>query len=142
MPEQTQYLFCDTVQARLLGYQQDSDQLQYLWDNEAKLCNKFGNVIGKLHLLNKDSRDRFPENANGTEAGLPVDIVAVCRLKRCSKTWHREEMESRLPLIKEDLHHVLWVECKDGVAYRLASGEVIAAEWENLDPEKVSLVLG
>ncbi|KAL5614030.1 hypothetical protein FOVSG1_003093 [Fusarium oxysporum f. sp. vasinfectum] len=142
MPEQTQYLFCETSQARLSGYQQDSVKLQYSWDNEAKLCDGLGKDIGKLHLPNEETRDRFPENVNGGETGLQVDIVAVCRLKRCSKTWDREDWETRLPITKEDLYLVLWVEWKDGVAYRLASGEVIASEWESLDLEKVSLVLG
>ncbi|KAF5597597.1 heterokaryon incompatibility protein [Fusarium subglutinans] len=40
MPEQTPYLFCETVRARLSRYQQDSDKLQFLWDNETKLCDK------------------------------------------------------------------------------------------------------
>ncbi|EXK38392.1 hypothetical protein FOMG_08790 [Fusarium oxysporum f. sp. melonis 26406] len=142
MPEQTPYLFCETVQARLSGYQQDSDKLQYPWDNESKLCDRLGKDIGKLHIPNKETRDPFPENVNGAEIDLPVDIVAVCRLKRCSKTWDREHWETRLPIFKEDLYLLLWVEWKDGIAYRVASGEVIAAEWENLDLEKVSLVLG
>ncbi|RKL31592.1 hypothetical protein BFJ72_g10996 [Fusarium proliferatum] len=142
MPEQTPYLFCETVQARLSGYQQDSDKLFFLWDNEAKLCDRLGKDIGKLHLPNKETRDRFPENVNGDEAGLQVDIVAVCRLKRCSKIWDREKWKRRLPVFREDLYLVLWVEWKDGVAYRLASGEVIASEWERLELQKVSLVLG
>ncbi|CVL05332.1 related to tol protein [Fusarium mangiferae] len=142
MPEQTPYLFCETVQARLSGYQQDSHKLYFLWDNEAKLCDGFGKEIGKLHLPNEETRDRFPENVNGDEAGLQVDIVAVCRLKRCSKTWDRGKWKTRLPIFREDLYLVLWVEWKDGVAYRVASGEVIASEWESLDLEKVSLVLG
>ncbi|KAG4273222.1 hypothetical protein FPRO04_09828 [Fusarium proliferatum] len=142
MPEQIPYLFCETVQARLSGYQQDSDKLYFLWDNEAKLCDRLGKDIGKLHLPNKETRNRFPENVNGDETGLQVDIVAVCRLKRCSKTWDREKWKTRLPVFREDLYLVLWVEWKDGVAYRVASGEVIASEWERLDPEKVSLVLG
>ncbi|KAF5643122.1 heterokaryon incompatibility protein [Fusarium sp. NRRL 52700] len=142
MPEQTPYLFCETVQARLSGYQQDSDKLQFLWDNEAKLCDRLGKVIGKLHLPNKETRDQFPENVKRGEIGLQVDIVAVCRLKRCSMTWDRESWETRLPIFREDLYLVLWVEWKDGVAYRVASGEVIAAEWESLDLQKVSLVLG
>ncbi|KAH7223027.1 hypothetical protein BKA60DRAFT_668960 [Fusarium oxysporum] len=142
MPEQTPYLFCDTAQARMSGYQQDSDKLQYLWNNEAKFCDRLGKDIGKLHLPDKETRHRFPENVDAAETGLPVDIVSVCRLKRCSKTWDREHWETRLPIIKEDLYLVLWVEWKDGVAYRLASGEVIAAEWENLGLEKVSPVLG
>lgn len=142
MPEQTPYLFCETVQARLSGYQQDSHKLYSLWHNEAKLCDGFGKDIGKLHLPNEETRDRFPENVNGDEAGLQVDIVAVCRLKRCSKTWDRGKWKTRLPIFREDLYLVLWVEWKDGVAYRVASGEVIASEWERLDLEKVSLVLG
>lgn len=79
---------------------------------------------------------------NGGETGLQVDIIAVCRLKRCSKTWDRVDWETRLPITKENLYLVLWVEWKDGVVYRLASGDVIASEWESLDLEKVSLVLG
>ncbi|KAH7201509.1 hypothetical protein DER44DRAFT_870315 [Fusarium oxysporum] len=142
MSEQTPYLFCERVQARLSGYQQDSDKLQYPGDNESKLCDRLGKDIEKLHLPNKETRDRFPENVNGAEIGLPVDIVAVCRMKRCSKTWDREHWETRLLIFKEDLYLVLWVEWKGSIAYRVASGEVIAAEWENLDLEKVSLVLG
>ncbi|KAH7143282.1 hypothetical protein DER46DRAFT_640226 [Fusarium sp. MPI-SDFR-AT-0072] len=120
MPEHTQYLFCETAQ----------------------LCDRLGKDIGKLHLPNKETRDRFPENVKGGETGLQVDIVAVCRLERCSKTWDREHWETRLPIFKEDLYLVLWVEWKDGVAYRVASGEVIASEWESLDVERVSLILG
>ncbi|KAF5240389.1 hypothetical protein FANTH_9649 [Fusarium anthophilum] len=142
MPEQTPFLFCETTQARLSGYQQDSDKLQFLWYNEAKLCDRSGTVIGRLQLPNKETRDRFPENVKTCQMGLQVDIVAVCRLKRCSKTWDRERWETRLPIFKEDLYLVLWVEWKDGVAYRVASGEVIAPEWESLDLQKVSLVLG
>jgi hypothetical protein len=41
-----------------------------------------------------------------------------------------------------DVYNVLWVERKDGVAYRLAGGKVDKAEWETLDLELVSLVLG
>jgi hypothetical protein len=42
----------------------------------------------------------------------------------------------------EDGHVVLWVEWKDGVAYRLASGKVKTEEWEKLDTESVDLILG
>ncbi|EWZ94174.1 hypothetical protein FOWG_04542 [Fusarium oxysporum f. sp. lycopersici MN25] len=117
MPEQTPYLFCETAQARLLGYQQDSDKLQYLRDNEAKLCDRLGKDIGKLHLPNKKTRDLFPEKLSGAEAGLQVDIVSVWRLKICPKTWDREHWQTRLPIFKEDLYLVLWVEWKDGAAY-------------------------
>jgi hypothetical protein len=42
-------------------------------------------------------------------------------------------LETRLSIFKEDLYLVLWVEWKDGIAYQVASGEVIAAKWENLE---------
>lgn len=37
---------------------------------------------------------------------------------------------------------VLWVEWRDGIACRRASGEVDAMAWEDSGPESVSLVLG
>ncbi|KAF4429638.1 Heterokaryon incompatibility [Fusarium acutatum] len=76
MPEQTPYLFCETVQATLSGYQQDFDKPYFLWDNEAKFCDRLGKVIGKLHLPNKETRDRFSENVNEGDIGLQVDVVA------------------------------------------------------------------
>lgn len=42
----------------------------------------------------------------------------------------------------EDRYNLLWVEWKDGVAYRFASGNVIAEEWKKLDTIAIDLVLG
>ncbi|CEI67581.1 unnamed protein product [Fusarium venenatum] len=137
MPDQTQYLFCETFQATLLGYQQDIDKSKYPNLFEAKLCDKFGKVVGKLDLVNYESRDEFPEAVDTTtEIGLQVDVVAICKLKRYIKK------ELDLPQITKDLYLVLWVEWKEGIAYRLSSGEVLAEEWEKLDLKKISFVLG
>jgi hypothetical protein len=142
MPEQTQYLFCETAQARLSGFQREFDESESWRDNEVRLCNGSGKDIGKLYLVDEESKDRFPEIVDGIEVGLPVDVVAVCKLKTRFKTWSTEKKEHGFPFIKEELYLILWIEWKDGIAYRLASGEVIVAEWERLDLEKVSLVLG
>jgi hypothetical protein len=37
---------------------------------------------------------------------------------------------------------VLWIEWVDGVAYRLGSGQIPQADWEALELQEVSLVLG
>jgi hypothetical protein len=141
MPEQTRYLFCETFQATLSGYQKEDDPRRF-YGPEVTLCNNIGKKIGKLSLVNEDFRDRFPEKMNGTEKGLPVNVVAICKLKRYYRPWIPEERECGSQVITEELYLVLWVEWKDGIAYRFASGEVIAAEWEKLDLQKVSLVLG
>ncbi|KAL4730852.1 hypothetical protein ACLX1H_002894 [Fusarium chlamydosporum] len=141
MPNQTQYLFCETFQAQLSGYQQVPDRWEYSIQPEAKLCNKYGKVIGKLDLNDEDSTNRFPEVIDTANIGLQVDVIAICKLKRYTKM-EREGAMLDLPQTTKDLYLVLWVEWKDGIAYRHASGEVIAEEWEKLDLEKISLILG
>ncbi|OBS29575.1 hypothetical protein FPOA_03513 [Fusarium poae] len=136
MPDQTQYLFCETFQATLSGYQQEIYRSIYPKHLEAKLCDRFGKVIGKLDLVNQDSMNLFPEFADTAENGLQVDVVAICKLKKYTKK------ESDSPQTTQNLYLILWVEWKDGIAYRLSSGEVIAEDWEKLDLKKISLVLG
>ncbi|RBR23801.1 uncharacterized protein FIESC28_03417 [Fusarium coffeatum] len=141
MPEQTRYLFCETVTATLHGFREDTDILvRNSRSLEASLFNSSGTKIGILDLVNEESRDRFPKHADGSEAGLPVDVVAVCKLKTYSETEDGEPCAFK-PLSK-DTYLILWVEWEDGIAYRVASGEVIAEEWEKLDLKTASLVLG
>ncbi|EYB33373.1 hypothetical protein FG05_10578 [Fusarium graminearum] len=137
MPDQTQYLFCETFQTTLPCYRGDSPNLIL----RANICGQSGEMIGRLGLVNKDSWMRFPEEGDGTEAGLQVDLVAICKLKRYTKP-KENFVAVDLPQTTEDLYSVLWIEWKDGIAYRLASGEVIAEEWEKLDLKKISLILG
>lgn len=141
MPEQTRYLFCETVTATLYGFRTDEDKLRYFWSLGADLFDRSGTKIGSLDLVNEESRDRFPKHANGSEAGLPVDVVAVCKLKTYSETEDEEATPFTEPLTK-DTYLLLWLEWEDGIAYRVASGEAIAEEWEKLDLKTVSLVLG
>ncbi|KAH6879461.1 heterokaryon incompatibility protein-domain-containing protein [Thelonectria olida] len=134
-PEQTPYLFCETKAARLFGHQADTG-------NIVVLCNHLKEDIGSLHLHNEESLAPFPKTVAEGETGLPVELVAVYKSKRYSKTWNKEKQAYDLPLREEEKYVVLWIEWKSGVAFRLASGQVNAADWEKLDLEEVSLVLG
>ncbi|POR31388.1 Uncharacterized protein TPAR_08365 [Tolypocladium paradoxum] len=135
MPEQTLYLFCETTRVRLWGHQAGHR-------NVVILCNSFGENIGSLHLHNDESLALFPQVVAEGETGLPVELVAVYRSTVYSKTWNSTKKIYDLPLKKDEAYAVLWIEWKDGVAYRLASGKVRAKEWEKLDLEKLSLILG
>ncbi|ROV90227.1 hypothetical protein VMCG_10248 [Cytospora schulzeri] len=134
-PEQTPYLFCRTWRAQLWG-RQASER------NTVRLHNRSGRDVGFLHPHNKESMALFP--GTDSEAGhrLSVELVAVYKSRRYSKTWNEESRTLGHPLAREDWHTVLWIEWKDGVAYRLASGEVKTEEWEKLDTESFDLVLG
>lgn len=67
--------------------------------------------------------------------------MAVCKLKTYSEIEDEETTPFSEPLTK-DTYLILWVEWEDGIAYRVASGEAIAEEWEKLDLKTVSLILG
>lgn len=85
--------------------------------------------MGYLHLHTEYDGNLFPENTN--DPALSVELVAVCKL--------RVHYSNNTTL---ERYAVLWVEWKDGIAYRRASGEVDAKEWDNSGPESVPLVLG
>ncbi|CAG8974521.1 hypothetical protein HYALB_00009056 [Hymenoscyphus albidus] len=46
------------------------------------------------------------------------------------------------PFLKEEYYNVLWVERKDGIAYRKALGHVIKSAWEAQPLEEIDLILG
>ena len=143
MPEQTAYLFCETKGARLWGaWGPERDENDYEFQNLIELRSAGGDKVGSLHLHNEEQRSLFPEGSKESEVGTPVDLVAIYKSRRYSKTWHPEEKRMGLPLEIKDVYVVLWVEWKDGVAYRLASGHVEKEDWEALEPADVSLVLG
>lgn len=134
-PEQTSYLFCKTWTSRLRGRQASKG-------NTAELYNSHGENIGSLHLHNKSSLSLFPNADAQVDQGLPVDLVALYKSRVYRKTWNEDGKRYEHPYRKDDVFKVLWVEWKDGVAYRLASGKVDAREWEKLVPNTINLILG
>lgn len=135
MPEQTPYLCCDTHRARVLSFQAEKG-------NEATLYSGQDNIIGTLSLHDEEQLQRFPRLAAGWASAKDVELVAICRERHYSKTWNKEVLSFTLPLESWEVYTVLWVEWVDGVAYRLASGQVDKAAWEGLTLEDVSLILG
>ncbi|KAI1854752.1 hypothetical protein JX266_000870 [Neoarthrinium moseri] len=135
MPEQMEYLFCETTRTWLWGHQSGDY-------NIVNLLNSQKIVIGSLHLHNEESLVRFPRDTNKGEAGLLVELVAIYESRIYSRTWNEQKKRYTLPLSRHNECVVLWIEWIDGVAYRKASGKVAADEWASLEQEKVSLILG
>ncbi|KAF5870962.1 putative heterokaryon incompatibility protein [Botrytis fragariae] len=135
MPEQTSYLFCKTWRAHLWGRQAGEG-------NTARIFNSSGEDIDTLQLHNEASLFLFPSIDSEVIHGLPVDLVALYKSRVYSKTWNAGQRKYGHPLQRKDEYKVLWVEWKDGIAYRLASGQVKAEEWERLVPEIIDLILG
>jgi hypothetical protein len=106
------------------------------------LLNKSGLHVGKLRLHYEDQLDGFPREGTHDDIGKDVELVSIYR------SWRRErifDLEKRCYASLGDpweSYQVLWVEWKDGVAYRLAGGYVRRESWEELDLEDISLVLG
>lgn len=134
-PEQTPYLFCKTNKCRLWGFQTGDY-------NVVDLCTASGDRVGSLHLHNQDQLDLFPQKQADDTPGLMVDLVAIYRSKTYHLSWDKEQERYTLPQWTSENYTVLWVEWKEDVAYRLASGSVKKARWEELDLLEVDLVLG
>lgn len=139
VPAQSRYLFCETKRAHLWSHQvgAEDDFLIASLENDARM------LIGELYLHSYEDYARLPKRTRGIhQPGMPVEVVAI----------HKSRVYSKLPMDNRKVHlfpsptchtyTVLWVEWQDGVAYRRASGEVNGDEWERLDLEPISLVLG
>jgi hypothetical protein len=139
MQEQTAYLFCDTKKAYVQAY---STSHKYL--HKAQLRNASGSNIGQLTLHNQDQYEQFPsiEVAEAGAAGKRIEVVAICRQQKWSREIDDEKRDYSSKVIFEEWYTVLWIEWENGVAYRMASGEIERAEWEKMELEDVSLVLG
>lgn len=140
VPTQTRYLFCETKRARLWSHQvgAEGDFLISSVENDA------GRMVGELYLHSWDDLACFPEKTSAmrNQPGMPVEVVAINKSQVHSRMTKGDESSNRLSSVSYHTYTVLWVEWKDGVAYRRASGEVNGDEWESLDLEPVSLVLG
>lgn len=136
MPEQTPYLHCKTRKATLWARISAGRNF-----NEVDLFNKSGAEIGKLRLHNEEQLEGFPKEAIGDKPGKDVELVAIYR------SWRRERIVNMERKCFDSLadpwesYQVLWVEWKEGIAYRLAGGYVEREAWEGFDLEEISLVL-
>ena len=133
-PDQTSYIFCETKRARLWAHQAGDENL-------LNICDKAGRRIGSLHLHNQRQLKPFPKTVADDTPGMQIELVAIYRSRRYENTWNEEQERYTYPQKVKESYEVLWVEWVDGVAYRLASGHVWKADWEESDLEDVSLIL-
>ncbi|KAK8057250.1 hypothetical protein PG996_011187 [Apiospora saccharicola] len=152
MPEQTPVLFCETTRAWLWGHQADNHGR----DEVLLHTSGSGDEVGKLYLPNRSFLDAFPKGPLVVAAGvterdgdereekrdLRVELVAIYKSRVREMTLNKETRRYGLPVRRSERYTVLWVEWKEGVAHRLASGHVRAEAWDALEREQVSLVLG
>ncbi|KAI1390059.1 heterokaryon incompatibility protein-domain-containing protein [Hypoxylon trugodes] len=142
--EQTAYLFCETRRGRLWACRNE-DPIE--GGNILRLLDAENKQVGTLHSHNETQSAEFPDDVVDGEhhgegpAGKEVELVAIYRYKKYSKTYNKETDGYGLPTATNKIA-VLWLEWADGVAYRLASGQVDEEAWDKLSLEDVSLVIG
>lgn len=160
MPIQTQYLFCETTRARvhvtrrnknapntsssshnLLAWGDDDDNAPYV-----VLCKDARAPIGDSAAIGRLYPHNQAQARELTARGAEIEVVAIskCQVQATIDissliSLHRNGGSPPLQGVK---YTVLWVEWKDGVAYRMASGWIDEYSWDNLDKEDISLVLG
>ncbi|KAF3801411.1 hypothetical protein GCG54_00005567 [Colletotrichum gloeosporioides] len=146
MPEQTPYLCCDTRRAFVFAFQagDDNDITRYKSGqyNKVELYNKKQVVVGSLHLHNKQQLEHFPPPESDWAMAKEIELIAICRARGYKQTFDDSIGCYTAPFTSWDVYSVLWVEWIDGVAHRLACGEVDKTAWEELALEDVSLILG
>lgn len=148
---QTQFLFCTTSRAFILGVpktpKKDGISSLNAWprvaENEVRLQDPDGNNVGFITLMRKEDVERLAEK---TAPGKLVELVAIL------EGWFGEDESSdEVKKIKNwakeyprrECYHVLWVEWEEGIAYRRGNGCVMKEAWEKLrEKEPVDLILG
>ncbi|KAI8939254.1 hypothetical protein NX059_005081 [Plenodomus lindquistii] len=160
-PQQNAYLFARVHRAyvfvgEFLTFSYFSGKRQDVHNRQVWLTDANGDRVGRLNLHEARDHD-FP--------GTRVEVVAVCKgydgslleiyvdPAEAADTWIVPS--TGLPLWWPDqgpeptkdpnmqCYFVLWIEWVDGVAYRKASGTLLASAWEDLrETELVDLILG
>ncbi|KAG6358652.1 hypothetical protein INS49_012170 [Diaporthe citri] len=145
MPEQTKYLFCTTLTARLWTRGEKVVDRRVI-DTDSSLCisihDASGDAVGELQLHDHDQLKRLEDASVSTELGVQVEIVAINRVRTWGNTFIEEEQRRGLPQWTRDEYTVLWIERTGSVAYRNAVGSIEKSKWERLDLEQVELVMG
>lgn len=141
-PQQTRYLFCETRKAYLWASPTIEEGKR--WGMNADLQGKSGEVVGHLYLHNEQQHfrlfGRHRPSAHIIPARVKIELVAICRTRRQEIPF--KDNPDQESLIITDFIDVLWVEWRDGVAYRLCSGQVEKQFWEVLPLQDISLCLG
>src|SRR6266480_183280 len=132
IPSTTPFLYCRTSHAMLYA---DGEKVtpEDKWHIECSLRDIRGNWTGILWAHNQDDVKQF---SRCPWPGQKVELVAINR-SHCPndnfngyglQEWFFNERPKDTPLY--EFYHVLWVEWKDGVAYRKGFGRVVKEAWD------------
>ncbi|KAI5922771.1 heterokaryon incompatibility protein-domain-containing protein [Camillea tinctor] len=131
LPAQTPYLCCSTKKVILLA-QVPKDRSGF--HSEIKLRTPSWKEAGSLYLHNREQLDILVKR--NTAMGAPVELAAIYLSRRYFyDSWNKRQDFA-------DTYEVLWLEWKDGIAYRLAFASVDRKIWEGLHLQDINLVLG
>ena len=142
LPPQTQYLFCDTHRAFLNASYKEGDEKHF--SHSIWMRDQAGAWAGVLLLHREEDFEFF---STDLPSGPHVELVAISRgYISNDETQHAPtemtcEERPKSSLLYE-FYNVLWIEWKDGIAYRRAHGRVLKDVWERQDLEPLSLILG
>ena len=168
MPEQTPYLFSLTQRARVQGRKTSNetnvitlcdrskghaigklhlhsrDQLQLFPDVQeaSSVTDEHAHALETpISTLGKELSDMSLAATTGNDA-FEIEVIAISLTRFYSKTWNEEASRYERPIRRTEKYNVLWIEWKDGIAYRKAGGVVQKEQWEQLELEDVHVVLG
>jgi hypothetical protein len=141
VPEQTRFLFCKTWKASVLLRDRLDWKRADLWANDLDLRTGRSH-IGRMWLHHPEQFDEEVDaNDNGYRGTTAfIDVVAISRSTFSGAFDGQDEDGEPYPL--KDRINVLWVKWEKCIAYRVASGFVNEEHWNQLDREKIDLVLG
>ncbi|UZP45015.1 hypothetical protein NXS19_012827 [Fusarium pseudograminearum] len=90
----------------------------------------------------KESSDNEKESSADVEDGLQMEESEIPANRKGEVTpWIQEWEDAKKH--KQDCYHVLWIEWKNGVAYRKCSGFVLEEEWDKVaEVSRVDITLG
>ena len=147
---QTSYLYAKTSRAFLYGGSKMNDMRhQRLGAPRIDLVNREGAFVGYLQLNNKDDLEAFKQEPM-TAQSRRVELVATTRgytgkifdYELAQKGAKESGVEPWATQLK-DCYFVLWIEWKNGVAYRKGAGAVTVEAWAaEKEADLVDLILG
>ncbi|KAN0095123.1 HET domain containing protein [Hyaloscypha variabilis] len=119
-----------------------------VYDMVISIRDRLGTWIGALRL-----QTRLPiktsDDSRDSEAMIACELVAISAgyaiegaRAYALDEWDFKERPKASKGEKYEFYNVLWVEWKDGIAYRKALGRVMKSAWEAQDLEWIDLVLG
>ena len=151
---QTAFLFAQTSRAylyagKIFGLEEKIEWPDRIGPRRVQLVDRQSQFVGILQLHNNEDIAELEIDAH-SHRGRLLEVVATCKgytgkifdiklARALAKESGEESWATRL----KDCYFVLWIEWKDGVAYRRGSGAVTVEAWETeMEEDLVDLILG